>query len=41
MLEFEDEESFWVPIKGEDSESKEMKVQGHIRISISILPQLE
>jgi hypothetical protein len=37
-LDFEDEDSFWVPLKGKDEKSGEIKIQGYVRISITILP---
>lgn len=36
-LEFEDDDSFWVPVRGMDEKTKEIKVQGYVRISFSIL----
>ena len=36
-LEFQDDDSFWVPVKGMDEKTKEIKVQGYVRRSFSIL----
>lgn len=37
-LQFEDEDSFWVPMRGTDEKTKEIKIQGYVRISFSVLP---
>ena len=38
-LEFEDEDSFWVPVKGKDATTGDIIVQGYVRISINLMPK--
>ena len=38
-LDFEDEDTFWVPVKGTDSKTKEIKIQGYVRLSLTVLPK--
>jgi hypothetical protein len=37
-LQFQDEDSFWVPCKGKDEKTGEIKIQGYVRISINVIP---
>ena len=36
-LKFEDEDSFWVPVKGKDEKTGEIIVSGYIRLSLSVM----
>ena len=36
-LKFEDEDSFWVPVKGKDEKTGEIKVTGYVRLSLSVM----
>ena len=38
-IEFEDEDSFWVPCRGRDAKTGEIKENGFVRISVTILPK--
>jgi Ca2+-dependent lipid-binding protein len=38
-LEFEDDDSFWVPCKGRDEKTREFKNNGFVRISVTVLPK--
>lgn len=40
-LKFEDEDSFWVPVKGKDEKSGEIKIQGYLRLSLTIMAKEE
>lgn len=37
-ITFEDDDSFWIPCKGLDEKTKQVKENGQIRISITVLP---
>lgn len=39
LLEFDDDDSFWIPCKGRDDKTGEIVDNGFIRISITILPK--
>lgn len=41
LLDFEDEDSFWLPLKGKDEKTGEMRVQGFVRLSIVVLSKTE
>lgn len=36
-LKFEDEDSFWVPVKGKDEKTGEIKVNGYVRLSLTVM----
>ena len=38
-FEFEDDDSFWVPVVGKTEKSKDDVINGYVRISITILPK--
>lgn len=40
-LDFEDEDSFWVPLKGKDEKTGQFKIQGYVRLSFSIMTKIE
>ena len=39
VLDFMDEDSFWVPMKGKDDKTGEMKINGYVRMTINLLPK--
>jgi hypothetical protein len=41
LLEFEDEDTFWVPIKQQDADSGAWNVSGYVRLSITVMPKEE
>ena len=41
LLDFEDEDSFWLPLKGKDENTGEIKVQGFVRLSMAVLSKTE
>lgn len=36
-LKFEDDDSFWVPVKGKDEKTGEIKVNGYVRLSLTVM----
>jgi hypothetical protein len=36
-LKFEDDDSFWVPVKGKDEKSGEIKITGYVRLSLTVM----
>lgn len=36
-LKFEDDDSFWVPVKGKDEKTGEIVVTGYVRLSLSVM----
>jgi hypothetical protein len=41
VLEFEDDDTFWVPIKQMDAETGAWALSGYVRISILVMPKKE
>ncbi len=39
QFEKDDEDSFWIPCKGKDEATGEIKIQGYVKISINVLPK--
>jgi hypothetical protein len=37
-ITFEDEDSFWLPITGKDPKTSEMKINGYLRVSLTVMP---
>lgn len=40
-LDFKSENSFWIPVKSYDSETKEVNENGKVRVQIDILPKYQ
>ena len=38
-LSFEDDDSFWIPMNKMDDDSKSLKNNGYVRISVTIMPK--
>lgn len=36
-LKFEDDDSFWVPVKGKDEKTGEIKITGYVRLSLTVM----
>jgi hypothetical protein len=36
-LKFEDEDSFWVPVKGKDEKTGEIVINGYVRLSLTVM----
>lgn len=41
ILEFEDEDTFWVPIRQFDKDTGAWTNTGHVRISLTVMPKKE
>lgn len=41
LLEFEDEDTFWVPVKGKDEKTGDIVVKGYVRLSLTIMAKEE
>ena len=37
-IKFEDEDSFWLPVTGKDFKTGEMRVNGYLRMSLTVMP---
>ena len=38
QIKFEDEDSFWLPVTGKDFKTGEMRINGYLRMSLTVMP---